>query len=351
MASHKKVLSGVAAPPSDNTRGALLSKKNNLPRLLGLDSNQQPTDVSPNNSSGSRDSSYPVNLVSRAEAATSALNPQQLKARPIPGARPVKFYPAPLLQADSLRLSRGWRLWILAKHIDTKGRGIIAQESLRRTALEHISEPTYRRYLKQAFAMGLFDHWAQGLHITGRPRAFRKHRVAFVDTRRAVMPLAALFGPGWKARVFDAFHAAHGDKPISRSTIASMTSKPKTTQRRYEKHAGTRARRNIVVYDLPANWEWIRYQEVEHGRYYTEYQGSLARPLPNIYTPASAKASKKGRSRKIRKDLSSFWGRDKVVRYTNGPMQAKGWAKRHDGTAYYPRKVMSDMTIWGIIQA
>lgn len=74
MPSYKKVLSGVAAPPSDNTRGVLLCRKNNSPRLLGLDSNQQPTDVSPNNSiSGSRGSVYPVNLVTSAAAATAAL--------------------------------------------------------------------------------------------------------------------------------------------------------------------------------------------------------------------------------------------------------------------------------------
>ncbi len=43
MPSYQKVLSGVAAPPSDNTRGVLLHRKNSSPRLLGLDSNQQPT--------------------------------------------------------------------------------------------------------------------------------------------------------------------------------------------------------------------------------------------------------------------------------------------------------------------
>jgi len=189
------------------------------------------------------------------------------------------------------------RLWEFAHWLDVGGRGLIERDVLKRQALEHVSPRTFRRWLRQAHELRLINPWSRGYwQLEAHGRAYRRLGLR-CDRRKAVIPdMADLFRPGWKAVVYDAFVAALGERPISRKTIETLTGKSASSQRRYQKRAGVKAKRNVVLYGIPANREWIRYMQLEHGRYFAEVDGELALPLGNTYKANRAKRGARGQA-------------------------------------------------------
>jgi len=166
--------------------------------------------------------------------------------------------------------------------------------------LEFISRRTYRRWLRQAMELELLRPWGSGYYqLVARGRVYKRLGLR-CDRRKAWLPeVGVLFRPGWKAAVYDAFMATTRGRPISRKTIERLTTKPPTTQRRYQKRAGVMARRNVLLFDIPANRDWIRYQQLEEGRYFEETAGMLAKPLPNSYASRRAVCGARGQALKF----------------------------------------------------
>ncbi len=189
------------------------------------------------------------------------------------------------------------RLWEFAHYLDTNGRGLIERDVLKCRMLQHVSARTFRRWLRQAHDLGLINPWSRGYwQLEAHGKAYRRLGLR-CDRRKATIDIGALFRPGWKAVLFDAFVAIIGERPISRKTIETLTGKSASSQRRYQKRAGIKAMRNFVLFGIPANREWMRYMQLEEGRYFAEVDGELAMPLGNSYTANRARRGSRGQAR------------------------------------------------------
>jgi len=214
----------------------------------------------------------------------------------------IALYPSPLLQADARKIAGALRLWELAHWLDRPGRGLIEPAELKRQALEYMSPRTFRRWLRQALDLGLMAPRSRGRFwwLEGHLRAYKRLGLR-PDRRKAELPdISALFRPGWKAAIYDAFIAVVGERPISRATISRLTGKSASTQRRYQKRAGVKATRNAVLLGIPADRDWIRYMQLEEGIYFAEVDGELARPLGNSYKASRARRGARGQARKAK---------------------------------------------------
>ena len=269
--------------------------------------------------------------------------------------------------ADKNKHGGAWRLWEVARYLDPTGTGLIQPERLRLFVMDlGVSKSSFKRWLKDAYKVGLFDAWDIGqgrmLRITSAEKAAVRLGVRNIETRRAQMDIRDLFGKGWKARLWDGHRATCGYRPVSRATSKHITGRSLTTQWRDEKKARIKVRANVVIYEQEANFEWMRYQEVEHGKKYiavrTNGKLMLAKRLPNIYYPQKARAWKRGRTRKVAsaiENTSSFLNLSESLFIRR--CESENRRLYHDSqeqairnSGYFPKSVGKDLTTWGEIQ-
>ena len=114
--------------------------------------------------------------------------------------------------ADKNKHGGAWRLWEVARYLDPKGTGLIEPEHLKQFVIaQGVSKSSYKRWLKDAYQVGLFDAWDIGggrvLHTTSAEKAVILLGVKNIESRRAVVDIRDLFGKGWKARLGDGHRA------------------------------------------------------------------------------------------------------------------------------------------------
>ena len=256
-------------------------------------------------------------------------------------------------------------MWEVARYLDPKGTGLIEPDRLRLFVMDlGVSKSSFKRWLKDAYQVGLFDTWDIGkgrvLHVLSAEKAAIRLGVKNIETRRAQIDIRDLFGKGWKARLWDGHRATCNYRPVSRATSRSITGRSPTTQWRDEKKARIKVRANVVVYDQEANFEWMRHQEVEYGRKYIAVsdggRSMLAKRLPNIYIPHKARAWKRGRTRKVASAIgntSSFLDLSESLFIRR--CESENRRLYHDSQqqaarkgGYFPKSVGTTITLWGV---
>lgn len=269
--------------------------------------------------------------------------------------------------ADKNKHGGAWRLWEVARYLDPEGTGLIEPERLRTFVMDQgVSKSSFKRWLKDAYQIGLFEAWDIGrgriLHIVSAEKVARLLGVQNIESCKASIEIRDLFGTGWKSRLWDGHRATCNYRPVSRATSRSITGRSPTTQWRDEKKARIKIRANVVIYDQEANFEWMRYQELEFGRKYLAVRDGgrlmLAKRLPNIYYPNKARACKRGRTRKVASAIgntSSFLASSLSLSIRR--CESENRRLYHDSQkqaacrgGYYPKSVGETMTIWGEIQ-
>lgn len=232
-----------------------------------------------------------------------------------------------------------YRVWLLARLLDTAGSGWVATDTLRealcatgsplRIARKTTSEESAWRNLRLLLNRGEGRYWNRETGKEGErlryvpPQALGKalgvERLAGAPT---IIPLATLSGSvgDFKAHLYASFHAGrHGGddagSPVSRAATAEMAGLSVRTLQRYDRRAGVETTANYEVgdpYDERAaqesTWEGGHafFVLVDHkGRRGQPGRKYCARQLPNSYDVRGLETAPRGRQRK-----ANTWLRD-----------------------------------------
>lgn len=208
----------------------------------------------------------------------------------------------------------GWRLYVIAKSLDTNGRGMVKRDELESFILElGIDKRTFYRWIDQARRYDLVidvqsvsGDWMLRLPNAGKAAAsLGCQRLS----RKVALPITALIGKGWKARVNGAFMAMFNGKPIARETIQKNYNIPQSTQRYRDASAKVTRIKNIAeLGEVENSRETIELLQAakREGLYHGEYVkgGKLYRRLPNTYQFTTALRGGRGRARKANKIIN-----------------------------------------------
>lgn len=230
---------------------------------------------------------------------------------------------------QSNRRSGAYRLWILAKTIDTEGSGVVTYTAIRGEAEElGVNKRTWRRWISDALELGFFEKLDRrsGLayRIVSHERGAEILGLSRITSRFTTLPTKRLFKKGWKAHAWAAYltymsrekkvdyHDKKTDKvatkiittwsPISRNKLTEITRVPRATQYRFEKQAGVNlkpvyAASNIGGVNLDAAHEAL---DKPHA-FINKWTGKVSWRLPTIHAVPKrlAQRGQRGRSMKI----------------------------------------------------
>lgn len=229
-----------------------------------------------------------------------------------PAAQVVTFYVDMAIEAARRfsMMGGGWRLHVIAKHLDKDGTGRIKRDDLQAFAYAlGVTKPTFYRWMDQARRNDLFSDtqtqagdWMLILPSAGNAAvAMGCERL----TRKVSLPARALIGKGWKARVNGAMMAAYNGKPIARETIQKTRNLAQSTQRYRDAAADIRRVKCIAElgeYESKTGETIIKRLAAakREGFYKGEFikDGKFYRRLPNVYQFPLALRGGKGRARK-----------------------------------------------------
>ncbi|NUQ86496.1 MAG: hypothetical protein HUU11_17470 [Anaerolineales bacterium] len=224
----------------------------------------------------------------------------------------VTLYPVMAIRAArrSSRVGGGYRLYVLAKALDTQGRGSVSRDELREYALSlGVSPRQWQRWIIEARNNDLVTdvqrasgEWELILPSAGV--AAYSMGCDGVGTRKAEMSAADLIGPGWKARVWAAYEATHNGKPISRERMQKIVNVPVSTQRYRDAQAGVVRQQNYAKLkakadSLPGLVEF----GTRHKALYVRKDGYIGSRKPDSRFTDIALRAGKGRARKANATL------------------------------------------------
>lgn len=217
----------------------------------------------------------------------------------------VRLYPTvatAILKSESSAIGR---IWLLCRHLDQSGSGVLPIEQLRH-ALTSKNSPMrvvgWRR-LRQLLTAGQGIFWQRRktragddrLWLYGWRRVCAALDVTRLDTERIDLPIKHLLGSMGQVRaaLYATFHAGHTGNPISRQTLAEITGISERSQRQYDKSLAVDIRPNYSLI-APFSAETQRTQTYESATphfVFTDYNGQhgprgqryTARQLPNSY--------------------------------------------------------------------
>lgn len=249
----------------------------------------------------------------------------------------AKNYTSLGLAVKQVGEAKFYRVWLLARFLDSAGSGWVAIDELREALCAsgsplRISKPTTSdesawRNLRSLMNGGEGRYWTRevGRHGVERLRyvtpadlavTLGLERLSGDPVFIPVEILTASIGD-FRAHLVASIHAARqGDHdrtaPISRQTMASMTGVSKRTLRRYDKRAGIKAFPNYEIGQV-ATTAAMQDAAWEHGTAVFEFidykghqgragQHRVARALPNAYS-TEMQTAPRGRQRKINKEL------------------------------------------------
>jgi hypothetical protein len=279
--------------------------------------------------------------------------PAPERARPVPNAEAptetsrgtVRHYPD--LGLAMLRQGRAaaGRVWLLLRHLDAAGKGWVGLEEAARLLATDGSPLRIcgRRQFRNLLAAGEGVFWDRAaaragderLWLRGPARVAAALGVERLTAAPVALPLSALTGGigDVRAHLYAAFHSGRsgletaaargpspgrkdaGRRPISRTTLSTLSAASANSQRAYERRARVVARGNLALGPLksavdPQAWAWKRGQALftvvdREGRYGRPGAAYLAWRLPNDYTGPHARLSR-GRLKRINRRIAGL---------------------------------------------
>jgi len=239
----------------------------------------------------------------------------------------IRLWPLQGLAAARSNQGGGWRLFILAKHLDQSGRGAIQAEALTRAArAQGIAPRTLARWQAQAEKAGLIRPITK---TGGKWLLLASHQAACIATgcrqvgRLTQIRLKDLFREGWRATLWAAYEQTHQGRPITRATQEALTGVPISTQRALDNQARVTRQSNYCLTGLspdhipglqdmgrPGVFVW-RYRKNGKTIVQAAYRLPDSRRADHL-----AESMGKGRAKKVNKainqrlNVSSLMGRD-----------------------------------------
>jgi hypothetical protein len=264
----------------------------------------------------------------------------QSKIIPTPEKRPlppqkrdgsIKVYPDIALGMLRQEQAAAGRLWLLLRHLDSDGCGVIRVATIRKVLttpkapLRLCCWRQLRNLLRQGD--GVFWHRdKERVWLRSAGRVAVALGVTQLNGRPVAVPVKHLVGSIGEARayLYASFHAGRqlvserrtGQKPIARDTLTELTGLTDESQRGYERRVGVRVSRNFVVGagTTPSSKEERLWQQGGGAFEFVDHQGGQGRPgnryiawqLPNSYT-VSLTHRPKGRQKRINRMLSDLF--------------------------------------------
>jgi hypothetical protein len=303
------------------------------------------------------------------EMATAVIPDEQYQLPPLtntPAIAPdighdwVKLYPDIGLGMLRQEMEAAGRLWLLLRHLDGAGQGIVRIDRVF-ARLTSKSSDLYlcgKRQLRNLLRAGEGVYWTRDktrVWLRSAARVAAELGVARLTGQPVALPLTALregIGP-FRAHLYTAFHSgrAKGARgvgmPVARETLANLSGVGANSQRAYEARVGLTTQANFAIGEAITKAEqeeqaWrhgralfdLRDRKGQQGRAGKTY---LAWQLPNSYVGQHPQRPK-GRQKRINRQLQDLVmqgmpGNDGVRQARrepdSGPLRAAG--KR-----YYP---------------
>ena len=255
---------------------------------------------------------------------------QQRKALSVDLSQSVKVYPDIALAMLRQEQAAAGRLWLLLRHLDVAGRGVLRVVNLRETLSKNKSRHRLCgwRQLRNLLRQGEGIYWQRDkervwLRSAGRVAAALG--VARLNGRPVSIPVQHLLGSIGEARayLYASFHAGRqsdaargaGQKPIARETLTALTGLTAESQRGYERRVGIHVSRNYVLGQQTTTSKEERLWRQGGGVFeFIDHQGRQGKPgasyiawqLPNSYT-VSLTQRPKGRQKRINRMLSDLF--------------------------------------------
>ncbi len=303
-------------PPSANP----LTQLSQLPPHLGWES-ERVTAVLRQRQSPKEDNQAEWTPTFSVES-SSSIEGGDLQNRPTAG-QTVKLYPDIALGMLRQEKAAAGRIWLLLRHLDGNGRGWIEIDAAREQ-LTRKGSP-WRvcgwRQLRNLLNAGEDEFWVRRdgrIWLKSTVKAAQALGVTRLQNRPVALPVSALLGKigEVRAHLYASFHSGRADAPISRAALEESSGVHRRTQRRYEKTARVRRRRNFAI-GGPATGENGEEQAWRQGNaafQLKDYQGKqgaagktyLAWQLPNSYAGPHAVAAK-GRQKRINRELTDLF--------------------------------------------
>jgi hypothetical protein len=213
----------------------------------------------------------------------------------------------------SSRVGGGWRLWVLAKALDTAGIGYVQRDDLHAYALSlGVSPRQWRRWIDEARNNDLVRDWQRKtgewmLSLPSWAKAAYAIGCSSVGSRKVWMKAADLIGAGWKARVWAAYEASFGGTPVSRERMQKLVNVAASTQRYRDNQAGVQrianyARLEKASPDMAAGL--AEYGYGQHKALFISRDGYLYSRKPDTRLTDLADRGRKGRARKANASLT-----------------------------------------------
>ena len=240
------------------------------------------------------------------------------------------------------------RIWLLLRHLDTDGRGVVSVAEARRvlTGKQMPLRVCGWRQLRNLLRAGEEIFWKRGrdqIWLRSVAKVAQKLGVERLSGKPVTFPLRFLLtGIGdVRAHFYATFHSARGQtshsKPIARATLTALSGVGRSSQRNYEQRTGIVIRPNFALatphtqdahtaaWQQPAAFDFIDHKGI-HGQRGATYR---AWQLPNSYEPAHSHTAC-GRQRHINRKLADLLnqratGNDKPqidVRYCSNGREA-----------------------------
>lgn len=202
------------------------------------------------------------------------------------------------------------RLWLLLRHLDKDGRGVLPLQLVREAFTAEASPLRFcgPRRLRGLLAAGSDRFWTndgERIWLRSTIRVAGALGVKQFKGQAVAIPAAALTGGigGVRAHLFSAFHSGRDPAPIARQTLARISGVAPRTQRHYDQISGAGKQTNYACgprldsavaetmawQQGPAAFAWT---DTDHGR-----QRFLAWQLPNSYNGPHAQLGRGGRKR------------------------------------------------------
>lgn len=270
---------------------------------------------------------FPQNLPDSSQIISKT---EQRKALSVDLSQSVKVYPDIALAMLRQEQAAAGRLWLLLRHLDVDGRGVLRVVNLKKTLTK--SKTPHRlcgwRQLRNLLRQGEGIYWQRDkervwLRSAGKVAAALE--VEKLNGRPVAIPVKHLLGTIGEARayLYASFHAGRQrvdgqttQKPIARDTLTVLSGVSAESQRGYERRVGIRVRANYTIgeNDKSANREerlWQRggaaFDFVDHhGKQGKPGQAYVAWQLPNNYYVNLAHRPK-GRQKRINRTLTDLF--------------------------------------------
>ena len=266
-------------------------------------------------------------------ATNTSYNKNRLNVKPLYNEFPasIRVWPDLLITAEQRSSGGAARLWMIAKHINPGGCGVIPTKALRNYAVKGlgIKRAKYDTWLDRADLIGLLSRHGEYIRITGIARAAALLGVDRIR-RPVYLDIGALVRPGWFSQVWAAWLKVNGftDQPISRAALRELSGVSERNQRELERRAAVVNRANYAIdANLPAdNLAGIR--DFNHPGAF-RYKNVIAWRLPNSReVNQDVDIAAKGSTRRTNKrlaswlsDLSNSVGRASVRLYNQNDKQ------------------------------